>query len=322
MSKYLNPKSYINFLGNKAFSLSSLLIDKWEKKYIQKHDTQPTKYPPIFIIGAPRTGSTILYQVLTNQSDVLYVDNLVCKFNKNFFFGFWLSDKLFNQKVHNCFKSEHGNTDSCGWHAPSECGGFWYRWLPTDRHFVDHNEISQKDIEQIKSEITTSTNYFDKPIVFKNLNAGQRLRMLLKAFPNAKFIFVRRDPLYTAQSILKAKRKLKIPDNQFWSIMPPNVEDLKQLEWSEQIVKQIYYLEKQIAEDLRLFSKENIYEVNYTDLSQQTITVLIKRLGLQTRAQFQNSVIKLNEKISLSEQEVQLIENEIKKLDWSLTHVK
>jgi hypothetical protein len=146
--------------------------------------------------------------------------------------------------------------------------------------------------------------------------------MLLKAFPNAKFIFVRRDPLYTAQSILKAKRKLKIPDNQFWSIMPPNVEDLKQLEWSEQIVKQIYYLEKQIAEDLRLFSKENIYEVNYTDLSQQTITVLIKRFGLQTRAQFQNPVIKLNEKISLSEQEVQLIKNEIKKLDWSLTDVK
>jgi len=277
---------------------------------------------PIFIIGAPRTGSTILYQALTNQADVIYIDNLSCFLKHDIFVGEWISNKVFKQKAHNCFQSEHGNSKSCGWHAPSECGGFWYRWLPRDRHFVDKNEVSVKDIEQIKSEIIACTNFFNKPIVFKNLNAGQRLRMLVEAFPDAKFIFVRRDPLYTAQSIIKAKRKLKIPDNQFWSIMPPNVEKLKQLDWPEQIVKQIFYLEKQIAEDLSLFPKENIYEVNYTDLSQQTITDLIGELGLQPRAQFQNPKIKLNEKLSLPEQEVQLIQNEIKKLDWSAVHVK
>lgn len=322
MSKFFKLSSYTNYMIKIVFLLLSPLFTSFQKLKINSKNKNNLKHQPIFIIGAPRTGSTVLYQSLTNQADVLYVDNLVCLFFRNFFFGFWLSNKLFKQKAHDCFKSRHGNTKDCGWRAPSECGGFWYRWLPTDRHFVDHDEVSQSAIEQIRSEITASSNYFNKPIVFKNLNAGQRLRLLAQAFPEAKFIFVRRDPLYTAQSILQAKRKVKVPDKQFWSIMPPNVEELKQLDWSEQIVKQIYYLEKQIAEDLQLFPKENVYEVNYTDLSQQTITDLIEQLGLPQRTAFQNPAIKLNEKIALIEHEVQLLQQEIKKLDWSLTHVK
>lgn len=297
------------------------LMNPFFKKKLDEYGGQQLQQL-IFIIGAPRTGSTVLYQSLTNQSDALYVDNLVCLFFRNFLFGFWLSNKLFKQKTHNCFKSKHGNTNQCGWHAPSECGSFWYRWLPKDRHFVDSDQADLKAIQEIKEEITATSNYFKKPMVFKNLNAGQRLRMLVKAFPDAKFIFVRRDPIYTVQSILKAKRQLKIPDNQFWSIMPPNVEELKKLDWPEQIVKQVYFLEKQIAKDLQLFPRQNVYEINYTELTQKRISVLISELGLTERETYQNAEIKINEKLSLSDKEIRLIENEIEKLDWSLTHVK
>ena len=192
MSKYLNPKNYIRFFISKFFSLVSPLIKVWEDKQIKKYASMPLKHQPVFIIGAPRTGSTILYQTITNQLDVLYIDNLVCHFYRNIFFGFWLSNKLFKQKAHNCFKSNHGNTSSCGLHAPSECGGFWYRWLPNDRHFIDYDDITDEMVEQIREEITAVINYFDKPLVFKNLNAGQRLRLLQRCFPEAKFIFTKR----------------------------------------------------------------------------------------------------------------------------------
>jgi len=322
MNKHLKPTSYFKYSALVVCKVFSPFVSFVEKKIVHKNGSKLVNQQPIFIIGAPRTGSTVLYQSLTNQADVLYVDNLVCFFFRNLFFGFWLSDKLYKQKAHNCFQSEHGNTKSCGWRAPSECGSFWYRWLPTNRHFVDHNEMSPDGIEQIRFEISASSNYFNKSLVFKNLNAGQRLRLLVKAFPDARFIFVRRDPLFTAQSILKAKRKSQIPDDQFWSIMPPNVEGLKKLDWPEQIVKQIFYLEKQIAEDLQLFPKENIFEVNYTDLTQEKITSLITVLGLKERDAFESPEIKLNENLSLVEQEVQLIKTEIEKLDWSDTNVK
>lgn len=314
MNKYLDPKRYWHFLVNKIITLTSPIIKIWEKKQYKKYASKPIKYQPIFIIGAPRTGSTILYQTLTNQLDVLYIDNLACRFNKNLFFGFWLSNLFFKQKAHNCFSSNHGATK--GLHSPSECGGFWYRWLPSDRHFIDHDDVTDKMVKEIREEITAITNKYDKPIVFKNLNAGQRLRLIQKAFPEARFVFSRREPLYTAQSILKAKRRLGLADNYYWGIMSKNVEELSRLNWPEQIVGQIYYLEKQIEKDLGLFSKSNCHTVNYASLNNTTIEGIKEFFSLDVKVEYEPSEINLNEKISILPEEQKLIEAEINKLSW------
>ncbi len=320
LNKYLNPRNYIKFSTNKLLRLTSPLIKVWETKYLEKYGNMPLKHQPVFIIGAPRTGSTIVYQIITNQLDVLFIDNLICKFHRNLFFGFWLSDKIFKQKAHNCFKSEFGNTEKYGLHAPSECGAFWYRWLPKDRHFIDYNDINDKIIKEIRTEITAVINYFNKPIVFKNLNAGQRMRLLKKCFPNAKFIFVKREQIFTAQSILKAKRKLKLKDNDFWSIMPKNVAELKKLDNGyEQIVKQIYFLEKQIFEDKYLFDKRNFFIVKYNELNDcdNLITKLKSFLGVGFRDKFKNPEINLTEKLSLKPIEINQLKKEIESLVWS-----
>lgn len=319
MTKYLNPKNYINYVGIKLLSLVSQLINKWEKKYILKYSSFPLKHQPVFIIGAPRTGSTILYQTLTNQLDVLYIDNIVCKFYKNFFFGFCLSDKLFKQKAHNCFRSDHGDTSKCGLNAPSECGSFWYKWLPTGKHFIDYDDITENMVNNIRDEIIAVVNYFDKPVVFKNLNAGQRLRLIQKCFPEAKFIFIKREPLFTAQSILKAKRKLQIDDDEFWSVMPSNVEELEKLNSYEQIVKQIYYLEKQITQDSKLFDQKNGLIINYKELGEFFEDVLEncqRFIGATKRSNYQKAEVRLTEKLSLNENEIKAFKEQIEKLDW------
>ncbi|MHC3995079.1 sulfotransferase family protein [Thiomicrolovo sp. ZZH C-3] len=318
MNKYFNPKSYVNFFLNKTITILSPLIAAWEKKYISKYSSLSLKHQPVFIIGAPRTGSTILYQTLTNQLDVLYIDNLVCRFHKHLFFGFWLSNKLFKQKAHNCFRSNHGNTAEYGLRAPSECAGYWYRWLPKDRHFIDYDDITDMMVQEIRQEISAVINYFDKPLIFKNLNAGQRMKLITRAFPDAKFIFIKRDPLYTAQSILKAKRSIGIDDNTFWSVMPENVERLRQLNAYEQIVKQIYYLEKQINVDKKLIRRGHLLEVHYTDLTDTSKSQIIKEFlnGNIERKAFQPSDIRVSEKDSLPEAEIHALKQEIAKLDW------
>ena len=37
-------------------------------------------YPPVFILGAPRSGSTLLMQVISDSLDVGYLNNFHCKF--------------------------------------------------------------------------------------------------------------------------------------------------------------------------------------------------------------------------------------------------
>lgn len=232
------------------------------------------KYAPLFIVGAPRTGSTILYQYITNVHDVLYYDNFVCLFFRNPRFGFWLDWIVYSGKPHNNFQAEHGNTAKHGLRAPSECGQFWYRWLPRDRHFIDHHEVTDKMVRQIGGEINTVMKYFGKPMVFKNLNAGQRLRLLSKAFPGAKVLYIKRDPFYTAQSIYLARKSKKVKENEWWSIKPKNFRSLQQENELKMSAAQVYFLEKQIEEDLTLFPQEQTLTIQYEDLCKNTETWL------------------------------------------------
>jgi hypothetical protein len=172
-------------------------------------------------------------------------------------------------------------------------------------------------VEEIQREITAVINYFDRPIVFKNLNAGQRLRFITRCFPDAKFIFITRDPLQTAQSILKAKRRAGLSDNTFWSIMPPNADALKGLDWDEQIAKQVYFLEKQITLDSSLAKQENFFTLQYKDLSLQQIDVLAKKLGLQKKKNAQKPEIRIQEAVSVSPAEYERLKSRVESLDWS-----
>ena len=315
MKKYLSPKNYYKLALDQAVKFIAPVLRHWDSQKIAYYGGEPLQHQPIFIIGAPRTGSTILYQTITNLYDVLYIDNLVCRFHRNLIFGFWLSNKIYESMPHNNFDSWHGQ--SKGGHSPSECGQFWYRWLPRDHHFIDYDEITPQMVEAIRREITAVINYFDTPIVFKNLNAGQRLRLLTQCFPDAKFVFITRDPVQTAQSILKAKRGAGLFDNEFWSVMPPNVSELKGLEWDEQIVKQVYSLEKQIAQDCSLAGKHNFFTLHYKDISLQKIDVLAKNLGLQKKENRQKPDIHIQETMSLSPTEYERLKSWVEALDWS-----
>ena len=72
--KLLGPvftQALIKAIGPFLSLFSKIFLAKNYNKNIKLSDD----LAPIFIIGAPRTGSTILYQGLTNQADVLYIDN-------------------------------------------------------------------------------------------------------------------------------------------------------------------------------------------------------------------------------------------------------
>jgi hypothetical protein len=135
----------------------------------------------------------------------------------------------------------------------------------------------------------------------------------------AKFIYIKRDPVFVAQSILEAKRNLNLRDNDFWSIKPPNYRELLHLNAYEQIVKQIFYLQKQIEEDLKLFPPENILLVNYGDLATKLDSILVESqnfIGARKRVDVVTPEIFLSEKLRLDKSELEKIEIEISKLDW------
>lgn len=321
MMKYPISREIVKRVGSIVSLTSKIFIS------FQHNPDIFSKNQPIFIIGVPRTGSTILYQILTNELDVLYIDNLTDILHPNILLGMSLSQRFFDNKPHNCFSSVEGDTWLCGLHAPSESGEFWYQYLPRDKHFIDYDDFDEKTIEKFQKQIFTVIEKFNKPLLLKNLNAGQRLRLINKITPNAKFIYIKRDFLDTAFSILNSRRKLGIKDNKWWSIKPNNYESLSGANVYELITNQIFYLEKQIAEDVSLFPQQNVSTFNYNDLY-KNYNNIIDRI-----AEFIGAEVKIsNDKIEpdLKKQnrsrrdkgEEEMFLNYHKKYDWNDTKIK
>lgn len=310
MGKYLK---YVLKLGMK---IGAPVIMRWEKKYRLKHLERDKTHAIIFIIGAPRTGSTLLYQLITNYLEVGYISNLIAKFYKTPLMGVLLHKLLFSKKMHNNFKSEFGSTKNGGGISPSECGEFWYQFLPRDHHYIEFNEINQSNKSIAKEALEKLVLGWRKPVVFKNLNAGQRLRFIKELAMNCKFIWIRRDPTDTVQSILAARKKLGVSQNELWSIKPKNFKQLEKYSEIEMVVHQVYSLEKQIYTDLRSLYNDSYITIEYADLcenTQENMEKIADFLSMPIKNGKKNEGI---ERLNESDFSKKTIMQEVNKFDW------
>lgn len=252
------------FILRRVLKYSASFIHKHETALISKYRQVPNDRPVIFILGAPRTGSTILYQLITSFFEVTYLDNLVNLGRETPFVSYLLSRKIFGNKGHRTFSSQYGRSN--GLHEPSEAGILWRKFMPKNFEYISDRDIDHNQLRFFSDFITAVNNKANTSLIVKNLYFTQRLRFLKASGLNLRFIFIKRDPVYTAQSIFLGRKQNMKDINCWWSVSPSNYEKLKDLDVFKQIAAQVYYLEKDTEQDLKLFSRENILTLWYEDL--------------------------------------------------------
>lgn len=253
------------FFIRRIFKYLSFIISAFEKPILKRYKNKTSLYNPVFIIGVPRSGSTLLYQLITKFFDVSYINNFVYAARENIYYGFIFSNIFFKNKKHNSFNSDYGTTYKSGLNAPNEGGMIWNKWFSEDEVYFDNNSLSEEKKNDLKNIIKAILIKYNKPFVIKNLMFSQRLKVIKEIFPDAKIIHIKRLPEYNAQSIYKARKKLNMSD-EWWSTKPQNYKELLNLSLIEQSASQVYYIEKQINEDLKLFDSNNILTINYENL--------------------------------------------------------
>lgn len=117
------------------------MLGRLESWQVSRHKDEPG-LPPVFIIGAPRSGTTLLYQVMAARFQVAYSTNFLAMFYKASILGMALSQKLHggDSSEPNTFQSHHGST--AGHAGPYEAGEFWYRWFPRGWHIYVAPELA------------------------------------------------------------------------------------------------------------------------------------------------------------------------------------
>lgn len=280
---------YLKLMLRALYPLTQLFENLLKKKY--KRGGKGTRI--FFIVGTPRSGSTLLYQIISNSFEVTYVDNLICLFHKTPLLGIYLGKIFYGGRKHNNFESDYGKTFSNSMRGPSECGeilkGLFDKKLNSARKSTSFYNILN---------ISMMTN---KTLVFKDLNSSLNISRLNSLFPFAKFIHIKRDVFYNCQSVLLARRKYNVPHNKWWGIKPEGYKKFINSDEFKKSVFQVKQIELQIMNELKDISINRKLEINYEDLCDNTFGEM-KRLSdflnLKTEENFpkinKRNLIRLN----------------------------
>jgi LPS sulfotransferase NodH len=227
------------------------------------------KYPPVFIIGAPRSGTTLLYKVLIEKLNLSYMSNLSAHFYPIPIVSTWLFKKLTNISYKREYEFEYGFIP--GLASPSEFGEFWYQWFPRGKSvYVAPLQTPEHHLKQLRQAIGGFSYINRASVIFKNVYHSMRTAPICEAMHNARFIVCKRDYIETALSILNARKKITPDHRKWWSLPPKEIDSLVKLDYAEQIAGQIYYTYQQIDTDMNCYGKEKFLEIKYEEFCQDT----------------------------------------------------
>lgn len=181
-----------------------------------RHARLRNRFPPLFIVGPPRSGTTLVYLLLFNAFRFAYLPNL----SKYFPFAPATSSAvgslLFSYEP--TYESTHGIVR--GLMAPCSGWRLFHRWFPEHDH---SKPVQSQKLYELRNIVRLQEIIFRAPFAVKNNNNSTRVDHLAGVFPEALFIHVRRNLVDATLSLLEARRQYGIEVNEWWSVAPPAV---------------------------------------------------------------------------------------------------
>jgi hypothetical protein len=259
-----------------SLTLSAIMFPFYLKERLQFdrgiEQTEITK-PPVFIIGHWRSGTTHLHNVLSCDKNLGYFTTFQA-YLPAIFLG---SENLFKPLVSSSIPTKRP-MDNVEMNAdfPQEdqyaLGAFspysyYHGWcFPKNMEFYNEYVCMENVPKKIRDEwkgyylylLKKITLYHQgKQLVLKNQDNTGKIRMLLDVFPDAKFIYLYRNPYDLYFSMMKF---IKIAIPRFCIQKPPKIEDV------EQSMMALYarMIQKYIKEREDI-PKGNLIEVRYED---------------------------------------------------------
>lgn len=220
--------------------------------------TGPTK--PILIVGAPGSGTTLLYQTLCCHRDVSYITHNMLRA------GLARNGRFMGEHRRALFTLQKLVHRDAGSNLPHEADVLWMK------HFGYYNRMTEEDCTDemaafFKRKILLVQKLWNRlRFLNKNLQNSFRVRLLNAIFPDAKFIHIVRDGRAVAFSILNKKREgatSPIILVGFRGILGDKYEQRRSelynygLAWAEYV---------RAAREAIRFGPSGYYEVRYEDL--------------------------------------------------------
>lgn len=254
---YVRSRGYylkfaVHWLANRALQpLEAWLLPRGED----------LSYAPIFVVGCPRSGTTLCVQLLVAGFRLSYPTNVFRYLPQ----APWLGTMLLGPVLRSSpsrFSSRFGRIAGLG--SPAEVGEFLHRWF---RRWPTYTEPSPEQIERLKGlrrYLSVLSRHAGAPVILKNTYNTLRIGPLAAAIPEALFLSVERNVADTALSLLRARRALRGSHDKWLGVDPPEFEELRKYSPHEQVVLQVLSITKHVRRDLgRYVPSQRVFQICY-----------------------------------------------------------
>lgn len=231
----------------------------------------PEAAPVILIAGAPRSGTTLVYQTLSRYMDVSCFSNLTSLFPDAPLTGTRLFRWLPRRRTAD-FRNYYGQT--AGLDGPNDGFSVWNRWLGDDR-YVPRTDLSVDEQQAIARFFSVWCATFGKPFLNKNNRNAGCLKLLSEAIPQASFLVVRRNPLFVAQSLIKARQQVQGDKSTGWGLHSHSSTDTADpLAYVDDVCDQVLRIETELKEQLQRIPQDRIIEFTYEEFCEAPEIIL------------------------------------------------
>jgi hypothetical protein len=219
----------------------------------------------------------VLAQLIARHLPLGYIDGVAARFWRRPSIGIALSRALLgpvgSREI--ALVSKHGTPE--GITGPHEFGYFWRHWLRLDlasTHHLSAGEESALDTQGLRraleGEILSS---FRRPVTFRNAICGLNASLLSRLHPASLFVWIRRDPIECARSILRCRMERFGTYDAWWSLKPSTWPFGGEQDPAVQVACQVTDCRREIDQQL---STPGVHAVaiNYTDLCEDPGRVL------------------------------------------------
>lgn len=239
-------------------------------------------YPPVFIVGLPRSGSTLLYQTLCHCFDLAYSSRLTryCWFLPAC--AAWWTQRFHGAYVSD-FQSRYGKGRD--WAMPYDATIMWNLWFGKDV-FLRSGEGSVRARRVAQQYVSRAEVIQGGPFLERNLRCNQWLPVLTELFSDAVFLISLRDPKAVARSLLQGRLE-RFGDLGRWHLIRPQTPSPFPLTCPEdEVVYQVWGIVEDLRADMEQLGVHRFACVRYEHLCADpngygdAITALLSERGV------------------------------------------
>jgi hypothetical protein len=229
--------------------------------------------PLILVCGAPRSGTTVVYQTLANHLPAAYFSNLTALYPRSPL----VAQRLFGRfvaKPRASYESFYGRTAGLG--GTSDALQLWDRWLGADRSMAPP-ELTDAARRDMRDFFVAASHVFDRPLVNKNNSLNLSAHLVAACLPHVTFICLTREPRRLARSLYRARCDIHGSADAAYGIAGPTV-DVECDDPVQSVCRQARFYDEVNRQQAERLGPERFWLVSYEDFCRDPGT-LVRRVA-------------------------------------------